>query len=663
MGKNRKQASLTNVVQYDSNFNLSIGTSPSSSFNSSGSIIAASGFTGSLSGSVFGLGDTVSFSSSVSSDLINLETKSASVDISISSINTFTASNANTSLNLLTGSLATTGSNTFFGTQVFSGSVFIATDLIVQGSSSIQYISASSVSIGTNIVNLNTATPSVRFAGISVQDSGSSAGITGSMLWDSLCNRWIYSNPSTIGYSGGLLMSGPRAATLGTETTLTCNYIAKSGGGDHLYDSCIQDVSGSVTIGGTLCTSGVVCGASGIFSSTSYSNLYLDGANATGWGNNIAFRSQGTDFGYVGSIGSLVGNTTKDMAIWSTTGNGFSVYTNGNNQRLNITCAGLAIFTNSVQSTDYRYTNTGYLTYDTANTGTECLVIRKNGTAVLTFNSNSSATFANTVCTNAGLISNTLTISCTSGDDRAIYMSLNCSYNYNSGAANTIARSVNSLKFLWYNNCWEIGATRGDDTAIQSLVFARQGSTYLAMTCHGIANFTCQICVPSLRVQSGFADLTLCGSNTSSPHLGGTFSITTNQDGNGRTIIGNAAVNRAMYLEAGGNVTFNCAVSVGGTLNIPNWYFGGRYCVVGTSFAIIGPAQTYSGLHFVSFTHSNAGNTGYALMMSAWYPGQLTIISQYDPTGLGVCFRMNGNYMEMKTSSGTVNATILNVTI
>jgi hypothetical protein len=109
--------------------------------------------------------------------------------------------------------------------------------------------------------------------------------------------------------------------------------------------------------------------------------------------------------------------------------------------------------------------------------------------------------------------------------------------------------------------------------------------------------------------------------------------------------------------------TFYGALSVGSTLSIPNWNFGGRYCVVGTSFAVIGPSQTYSGLHFVSFTHSNAGNTGYALMMSAWYPGQLTIISQYDPTGLGVCFRMNGNNMEMKTASGTVNATILNITI
>jgi hypothetical protein len=38
-----------------------------------------------------------------------------------------------------------------------------------------------------------------------------------------------------------MLMSGPRTSTLGTESPLTCNYIAKSGGGDHLYDSCIID--------------------------------------------------------------------------------------------------------------------------------------------------------------------------------------------------------------------------------------------------------------------------------------------------------------------------------------------------------------------------------------------------------------------------------------
>ena len=175
----------------------------------------------------------------------------------LSPLNSYTQSNDSTNtaqntrltnLENKTGSLATTGSNIFYGNQTISGTVYIQSDLVVQGSSCIQNITGSSLNIGTNIVSLNTATPSVRYAGITVQDSGSSSGVTGSILWDSLCNRWMYSNPSTVGYSGGIIMSGPRAATLGTETTLTCNYIAKSGGGDHLYDSCIWEMSGSVGI-------------------------------------------------------------------------------------------------------------------------------------------------------------------------------------------------------------------------------------------------------------------------------------------------------------------------------------------------------------------------------------------------------------------------------
>jgi hypothetical protein len=146
------------------------------------------------------------------------------------------------------GNYATTGSNIFVGSQVITGSLYITTDLIVQGSSSLQNITASAVSIGTNTVILNTDTPAVRFAGVSVQDSGSNAGVTGSIFWDGLCNRWVYSNPSGIGYSGGMLLSGPRTSTLGSESPLTCNYLAKSGGGDHLYDSCIYEMSGSVGI-------------------------------------------------------------------------------------------------------------------------------------------------------------------------------------------------------------------------------------------------------------------------------------------------------------------------------------------------------------------------------------------------------------------------------
>jgi hypothetical protein len=314
--------------------------------------------------------------------LTNLESKSASVDISITNINSYTSSQDTknttlgsytgsndtkwTSIGNVTGSYATTGSNTFFGTQTYSGSVYIANDLIVQGSSSIQYISASSVSIGTNIVQLNTATPSVRYAGLSVQDSGSSAGVTGSMLWDSLCNRWIYSNPSTIGYSGGILMSGPRAATFGTETTLTCNYIAKSGGGDHLYDSCIWEMSGSVGINcatpsynldvnGCGRFSGAVTAAGAIFTSAtetrgnirttftsdnSYYSLFSnDGAltlDTYGTGGYMNFKILGSTKLSITSTGAASfsssvningASTTNDLNIYNTNNAGISLQT------------------------------------------------------------------------------------------------------------------------------------------------------------------------------------------------------------------------------------------------------------------------------------------------------------------------------------------------
>ena len=210
--------------------------------------------------------------------LSNLETKSSSVDISVSNINSFTASNGNTSLNLLTGSLATTGSNSFFGTQVFSGSVFIANDLVVQGSSSIQYISASSVSIGTNIVQLNTANPSVRFAGLTMIDSGSVGG-SGSFLYDSLQDEFIFVHRGNgTNVTSSHFVTGPETYdSLGNETYLTTNILTKGTGKEHLVDSCIFDngtttciknnLIGTGTITGTtIYGSTAVCSAVGFFS-------------------------------------------------------------------------------------------------------------------------------------------------------------------------------------------------------------------------------------------------------------------------------------------------------------------------------------------------------------------------------------------------------------
>jgi hypothetical protein len=238
--------------------------------------------------------------------LSNLESKSASVDISISNINQYTGSNdtkwttltnVTSSLIAATGSYATTGSNSFYGTQVFSGSVFIANNLIVQGSSSIQYISASSVSIGTNIVQLNTANPSVRFAGLTMIDSGSVGG-SGSFLYDSLQDEFIFvhrGNGTNITSSHFVL--GPETFdNLGNETYLTCNILTKGTGKEHLVDSCIFDNGTTTCIKNNLVGTGTICAPIGTFT------------NSAGLPS-VNIRASDTNF----SLLSVLGNQTGDV--------------------------------------------------------------------------------------------------------------------------------------------------------------------------------------------------------------------------------------------------------------------------------------------------------------------------------------------------------------
>ena len=192
---------------------------------------------------------------------------------------------------------ATTGSNTFYGTQVITGSTYISGDLIVQGSSSLQNISASAVDIGTNIIYLNTDTPAVRFGGISVFDSGSTEG-TGSLLWDSQNERWIYQKSSGSSYSGGMLISGPRnTGSLGEEVGMPTNKLIMGIGGDHISSSNIyhngtdtafagnMEVTGSTTLGtANIITlnagNGVVSGSSQVLDILTSLNTYT-GSNDT----------------------------------------------------------------------------------------------------------------------------------------------------------------------------------------------------------------------------------------------------------------------------------------------------------------------------------------------------------------------------------------------
>jgi hypothetical protein len=215
------------------------------------------------------------FATSVSASNANITTLSASVstvtgDFSASVASTFSQSNYNvnqlsTSVDIrldgIEAKYATTGSNIFNANQTISGSLYVTQNLVVYGSSSLVNVTGSSVSVGTNTIVLNTANPSIRFGGISVIDSGSTSQ-TGSLLWDSTNNNWLYQNPSGSGYTSAKLISGPQNnGALGEESGLTQGKIVLAVGDDHIGDSIMTQTTGKISLSGNLEVSGVISGS------------------------------------------------------------------------------------------------------------------------------------------------------------------------------------------------------------------------------------------------------------------------------------------------------------------------------------------------------------------------------------------------------------------
>jgi hypothetical protein len=217
------------------------------------------------------------FVTSLSASNADISALSASVstvtgDFSSSVATSFSQSNYNTTLlsssidsrlDSIEANYATTGSNTFRANQTISGSLFVTENLVVFGSSSLVNITGSSVNIGTNTIVLNTSSPSVRFGGISVIDSGSTQG-TGSLWWDSERNHWLYEHPldSEVPYNSAILISGPKhTGSLGGESGLVSGSIVVASGDDHIDNSIMSQANGVITLVGDLVTTGVISGS------------------------------------------------------------------------------------------------------------------------------------------------------------------------------------------------------------------------------------------------------------------------------------------------------------------------------------------------------------------------------------------------------------------
>ena len=206
--------------------------------------------------------------------------------------------------------LEVTGAVMVSGNQTISGSLYVSQDLIIQGSSSIQNISSSTLVVGAAFVTLNTSTPYSNFAGISVVDSGSSFA-TASFVYDGLHNNWIFEKVNTGSSDTSVAIFGPISqGGLGTEVGLTENRLAKavSAHGHHIGDSNISDDGTTISLATNTIVTGSVTAASFV-GSISASNGVVSGSSQ------ITYAS-------ISSIPSGIVSGSSQVTLSSTTGYG-----------------------------------------------------------------------------------------------------------------------------------------------------------------------------------------------------------------------------------------------------------------------------------------------------------------------------------------------------
>ena len=263
--------------------------------------------------------------------LSNLELTSASLLGETLNLELYTASNDTkwSTLGALSGSFArTNSSNIFNGNQTITGSLFVSQDLVVAGSSSIQNISSSNLVIGSSYVTLNTFSPSSRFAGLLIVDSGSSGG-SGSFLYDSLQDEllFIHRGNGTNTTSSVLLMGPETYDDLGNENYLTNNTIPKATGKEHLNNSNITDTGTLITLGSnTVITGTILASGTALVSGSSQINLGSASGNITlstqTTGNYVASLVEGTGVTITNNSGE---GATPTIAIGQAVGTGDTV--------------------------------------------------------------------------------------------------------------------------------------------------------------------------------------------------------------------------------------------------------------------------------------------------------------------------------------------------
>lgn len=152
-----------------------------------------------------------------------------------------------------------------------SGSMLVNGDFTVFGSSSVVYISSSTVIINDNIIQLNAFFPYERYAGFEVFDSGSNQR-SASLLWDGKNDNWITVDQVN---SASNIIVGPTSSFASDNITgFTTNRIPKAYDATGITDSALSDNGTTLSYTGTTISSSILTATTG-------SITYITGALVT----------------------------------------------------------------------------------------------------------------------------------------------------------------------------------------------------------------------------------------------------------------------------------------------------------------------------------------------------------------------------------------------
>jgi hypothetical protein len=337
----RSTNTASTVVLRDASGNFAAGTITAGALTSTGLVTFAS-LKGTGATTVTNILDEDNMVSDSATALATQQSIKAYVDSQVATVDTLAEIlvNGNTSggTNLIMSAGDTLTADTIAETTVGAGvtidSVLLKDDVV----------NATDIETGTLSANDGTtaATIANTTGKLTISAAPTVSALTASQAVFTDASKNLVSNAIT--GTGNVVMSASPTLT-GTVTAATLNATTLGG----TLSTAAQPNVTSVGTLTSLTVSGSAAPIATLTSSATTTAFNINNTHANGWGSNLAIQTGGVAAGYFGTIGSLLGNTTQDLAVYATSGNGFRVYTNGNNLRAQIDSSGnLAVDTDTL---------------------------------------------------------------------------------------------------------------------------------------------------------------------------------------------------------------------------------------------------------------------------------------------------------------------------